>query len=162
VKATPGQHLNLTAVPAPTDAAAADYYPGVYWYSMLRIPGKSEFPGTGSSGNGIQPVMKDQHYWIDTLKKSCQSCDALGSKGIRTFQPEWEPSEKSTQASIQAWTRRLEAGQARTNMAVTLNRFGAQKALAVFADWTDRIAAGELPFAKPERPQGVERNVVIS
>src|SRR2546428_2215834 len=162
VKGTPGQHVNLTALPAPTPAAAAEYYPGVYWYSMMRIPDKSEFPGTGPSGNGIQPVMKDQHYWIDTLKNSCQSCHALGSKGIRTFQPEWGPSEKSIQASTKAWTRRLEAGQARTNMAVTLNRFGAQKALALFADWTDRIAAGELPFAKPERPQGIERNVVIS
>jgi hypothetical protein len=162
VKATPGQHLNLGAVPAPTAATAAEYYPGVYWYSMMRIPAKSEFPGTGASGNGIQPVMKNQHYWIDTLKNSCQSCHALGSKGIRTFQSEWGPSEKSSAASIQAWTRRLEAGQARTNMSVSLNRFGAQKALALFADWTDRIAAGELPFAKPERPQGVERNVVIS
>src|SRR5438132_8672874 len=67
-KATPGQHVNLTAVPAPTAAAAAEYYPGVYWYSMMRIPAKSEFPGTGASGNGIQAVMKNQHYWIDTLK----------------------------------------------------------------------------------------------
>jgi hypothetical protein len=162
VKATPGQHLNLTAMQAPTAAAAAEYYPGMYWYSMMRIPAKSEFPGTGSSGNGIEPVMKDQHYWIDTLKNSCQSCHALGSKGIRSFQPEWGPTEKSTQASIQAWTKRLEAGQARTNMSVSLNRFGARKALAVFADWTDRIAAGELPFAKPARPQGVERNAVIT
>ena len=32
----------------------------------------------------------------------------------------------------------------------------------MWADWTDRIAAGELPFAKPERPQGVERNVVLT
>ena len=47
-------------------------------------------------------------------------------------------------------------------MAVTLGRLGPQKALALFADWTDRIAAGELPFAKPERPQGVERNIVLS
>ena len=62
VKATPGQHLNLTAVPAPTPAAAAEYYPGVYWYSMLTIPEKNEFPGTGPNGNGIQPVMKSQHY----------------------------------------------------------------------------------------------------
>jgi hypothetical protein len=162
LKAAPGQQLNLSASQAPTAAAAAEYYPGVYWYSMMRIPAKSEFPGTGSSGNGIQPVMKDQHYWIDTLKNSCQSCHALGSKGIRTFQPEWGPSEKSTQASIQAWSRRLESGQARSNMSVTLNRFGAQRALSLFADWTDRIAAGELPFAKPERPQGIERNVVIS
>jgi len=32
----------------------------------------------------------------------------------------------------------------------------------LFGDWTDRIAAGELPFAKPERPQGIERNVVLT
>ncbi len=44
----------------------------------------------------------------------------------------------------------------------TLNQLGSKKALALFADWTDRIAAGELPSAKPQRPQGVERNVVIS
>src|SRR2546427_816657 len=31
----------------------------------------------------------------------------------------------------------------------------------MFADWTDRIAAGELPPVPP-RPQGVERNVVIT
>jgi hypothetical protein len=31
-----------------------------------------------------------------------------------------------------------------------------------FGDWTDRIAKGELPRTKPPRPQGIERNVVIS
>src|SRR6202521_5176980 len=77
VKTERGKHLNLSAVPAPTAAAAAEYYPGVYWYSMLQIPEKSEFPGTGTSGNGIQPVMKTQHYWIDTIKNSCPSCHAL-------------------------------------------------------------------------------------
>ena len=29
-------------------------------------------------------------------------------------------------------------------------------------DWTDRVAKGELPKAKPPRPQGVERNIVIT
>ena len=32
----------------------------------------------------------------------------------------------------------------------------------MFADWTDRIAAGEVPATAPRRPQGVERNVVIT
>ena len=139
MKGTPGQHLNLTATPAPTPAAAADYYPGVYWYSMMRIPAAGEFPGTGASGNGINQVMKNQHYWIDTLKNSCQSCHALGSKGVRTFQAEWKPSTNSLQAGVQAWTKRLEAGQARSNMATTLNRLGAQKALSLFADCNARI-----------------------
>jgi len=91
VKTTPGQHLNLTATVAPTAAAAADYYPGMYWYSMMKMPAASEFPGTGPNGNGITALMKDQHYWIDTVKNSCQSCHALGSKGVRTFQGEWAP-----------------------------------------------------------------------
>ena len=83
VKSAPGARLDLTAVPAPDAAAAAEYYPGVYWYSLLTIPDASQFPGTGPSGNGIQEVMKTQHYWIDSVKNSCQSCHALGSKGMR-------------------------------------------------------------------------------
>ena len=42
-----------------------------------------------------------------------------------------------------------------------LNRLGRQRALEVFADWTRRITDGEVPPAPP-RPQGVERNVVIT
>ena len=158
VKSQIGKQLNLTATLAPNAAAAAEYYPGMYWYSLLQIPGKNEFPGTGPNGNGIRDVMKTQHYWIDTVKNSCQSCHALGSKGMRTLPEEWGTAA----GSIEAWTRRVQAGQARANMALTLGQFGPQKALSLFADWTDRIAAGELPTAKPLRPQGVERNVVIS
>ena len=31
-----------------------------------------------------------------------------------------------------------------------------------FAEWTDRIAKGALPDSKPIRPQGVERNIVVT
>ena len=53
VTSTPGKMLDLTAVPAPNAAAAAEYYPAIYWYSMLKVPDKSEFPGTGPQGNGM-------------------------------------------------------------------------------------------------------------
>src|SRR5947209_20523793 len=53
VDAQPGQQLDLTAVVAPSLAAAAQYYPAAYWYSMLRIPDQNLFPGTGDKGNGI-------------------------------------------------------------------------------------------------------------
>src|SRR5215467_4978356 len=43
VSTTPGKIVNLTAVPAPDDKAAAQYYPAIYWYSMLKIPDASEF-----------------------------------------------------------------------------------------------------------------------
>jgi hypothetical protein len=36
--ASPGQRLAITAVVAPNEAAAAHYYPAIYWYSMLAIP----------------------------------------------------------------------------------------------------------------------------
>src|SRR5579883_2105042 len=154
--ASPGKLLNITAVPAPNEAAAAEYYPGVYWYSLIKIPEKSEFPGTGS--NSIGELMKTQHSWIDALKNSCQSCHALGSMGIRRI-PKFHQGNDD---SVTAWARRTQAGQAMTNMALTLSRMGADRAFKMFADWTDRVAAGELPFAKPSRPQGLERNVVIT
>ena len=159
VESSPGKLLNLTAVEAPSAAAAAEYYPGVYWYSMLKIPDESQFPGTGQKGNGISEAMKMQHYWIDTIKNSCQSCHGLGTHGVRTVP---QQIAKESKDSAEAWARRTQSGQAMSNMAVSLGRLGPDKAYELFADWTDRIAAGELPFAKPERPQGVERNVVIT
>jgi len=38
VDGEPGKLLNLRAIPAPSAAAAAQYYPAIYWYSMLKIP----------------------------------------------------------------------------------------------------------------------------
>jgi len=72
VQSVPGKLVNLTAVPARSAAAAAEYYPGVYWYALLKIPAAGEFPGTGTNGNAIGEVIKTQHAWIDTLKNSCQ------------------------------------------------------------------------------------------
>jgi len=64
--------------------------------------------------------------------------------------------------STEAWGRRIASGQAMTNMINVTSRLGTERALSLWADWTDRIAAGEVPFAQPQRPQGVERNVVIT
>src|ERR1700741_58658 len=49
--AEPGKRLNLKARAAPSEKQAAEYYPGMYWYSMLNIPGRDQFPGTGEEGN---------------------------------------------------------------------------------------------------------------
>src|SRR5690349_2347783 len=155
VQSAPGSTLNLAAVAAPNEAAAAEYYPGMYWYSLLHIPPAGDFPGTGEKGNGIPAVMKTQAFWIDTVKNSCQSCHALGSHGVRTVPKEFGHG-------LAAWARRTQSGQAMSNMALTLGRLGPEKGLQLFGDWTDRIAAGELPASKPPRPQGLERNVVIS
>jgi len=158
VQAMPGKIVNLTAVVAPSLRAAAEYYPANYWYSLVRVPDKSEFPGTGPKGNGISQNMKSQGQWLRLMKTdSCWSCHQLGNKATR----EIPKSLGSFDSSALAWGRRTMSGQAGGAMTNGLAQLGRDRALAMFADWTDRIAAGELPPA-PRRPQGVERNVVIA
>jgi len=157
--ATPGKNIDLKAKAAPTAAAAAEYYPGMYWYSMLKIPPASEFPGSDKSPTGMPASMKSQEVWIDSIKNSCQSCHALGSQNIRSPHVKELGQFKNSE---DMWERRVQSGQAMNNMALTLGRLGPPRAYKMFADWTDRIAAGELPFEKPERPKGVERNIVIT
>jgi hypothetical protein len=159
VQTAPGKLLNLQAVVATKAATAADYYPAIYWYSMLKIPAKSEFPGTGPDGNGMAADMKSQADWLASVKSlGCMSCHALGTIGTRTIPKELGEFKSSTEA----WQRRIQSGQAMTPMNNVVGRLGPQRSLALWADWTDRIAAGELPFAKPERPQGIERNIVLT
>ena len=67
-KTKPGVNLNLTAVMAPSPGAAAEYYPAGYWFSLVDVPAKSEFPGTGPEGNGISPDMKTQANFIRRVK----------------------------------------------------------------------------------------------
>jgi hypothetical protein len=75
-KGAPGKQLNLTAVQAPTAKAAADYYPALYWLALLKVPPKSDFPGTGATGNGIAPSMKSQGEWIRNVVNTdgCTGC----------------------------------------------------------------------------------------
>ena len=44
VQATPGKILNLQAVLAPNAAAAAEYYPAIYWYADAQDPGQERVP----------------------------------------------------------------------------------------------------------------------
>jgi hypothetical protein len=158
VRTAPGKLLNLTAMEAPSAAAAAEYYPPIYWYSMLKIPAKWEFPGTGPKGNRIDPGIRTQAQWLNTVKTNgCMSCHALGTQGTRTI-----PKDFAHMKSTEAWARRITSGQAMTQMINATNRIGFERGIGLWADWTDRIATGELPFARPERPQGIERNVMLT
>jgi hypothetical protein len=155
VQSVPGRNLNLTAVPSPNPRAAAQYYPANYWYSLIQPPAKSEFPGTGAKGNGIGEGMKSQAEWINEMR--CGACHQIGSKATREF----PASLGKFDSSADAWNRRLKSGQMGSIMDGTMTRFGRERGLAMYADWTDRIAGGEVPEAPP-RPQGIERNVVVT
>jgi hypothetical protein len=163
VQATPGNLVNLTATPAPSPRAAAEYYPATYWYSLLRVPDKREFPGTGRHGNGISETIKSQAQWLELVKTdNCWSCHQLGNKATREIpQPLKNGSLGNFDSPAAAWGRRIQSGQAGGSMTGGLARLGPERALAMFSDWTNRIAAGELPPVPP-RPQGLERNIVIT
>ena len=64
VESEPGKQVDLKPGIASDKKTAAQIYPGNYWYALLKVPAPSEFPGTGPSGNGISPNIKNQGMWI--------------------------------------------------------------------------------------------------
>ncbi|MEX2154397.1 MAG: carboxypeptidase-like regulatory domain-containing protein [Gemmatimonadaceae bacterium] len=156
-RTTPGRTLNLAAVKAPNARAAADYYPAGYWYSLMKIPDKSEFPITSMMGNRQVSVVSQAHLLRQLKSGNCTACHQLGIKATR----EIPAAIGHFPNSVAAWDRRIQSGQAGGGMSASLSQLGRERMLAMFADWTDRIAAGEAPPA-PRRPQGIERNVVIT
>ena len=81
----------------------------------------------------------------------------MGNKATR----EIEPGLGTFDSPSVAWERRMMSGQVGPQMIDRLNKLGHDRGLTMFADWSKRIAAGEVPPAPP-RPQGIERNVVIT
>ena len=158
VNAAPGTTLDLDAVVAPDAAAAAEYYPAGYWFSLLEVPSADMFPGTGPTGNGISPSIEHQADYIRLITSGgCVVCHQLGNKATREIPAMFNGFD----TSAAAWSRRIQSGQAGGFMTRTWTGMGLEHTSKMFGDWTDRIAAGELPPV-PERPQGVERNVVIT
>jgi len=151
--AKPGQHLTIAATPAPNEAAAAHYYPAIYWYSMLKIPAADQFGGKSSI-----PARLTQIAWISAMKNTgCIGCHQLGQQSTRTI-----AAALGTCASgADAGRRRVQSGQSGQQMLGQLTGLG-DMSFANYGDWIDRVAKGELPFAKPPRPQGVERNIVVT
>jgi len=162
VKSPRGRLLNLNAVVAPSAAAAAEYYPAIYWFSMLKIPDKRLFPGTGPDGNGIPVAFKSQEQWLNVVQlNGCGNCHQLGDKATREIPAALDVAKSS---SVDAWTRRLQSGPGGGTMVRTIGTLNTNDGghLRRLAEWTDRIRAGELPVSTPARPHGMERNLVVT
>lgn len=155
VSGTPGDTVNLLASTARTPQEAAKVYPANYWASLLQPPGPDEFPGTGRQGNGIGTEMVTRSHWLSTMK-SCQRCHQIGTPLTRTV-----PDRDHFPSSAAAWDDRVQRSQRGREMNAFMTRFGRERGLRMYADWSDRIAAGEVPEAPP-RPKGIERNIVIT
>ena len=149
VDAPLGHRLDLAVTAAPSAAEAAKIYPAVYWYALMRIPEAAETAKLLGGRNGYLMWMKSM---------GCIGCHQLGDLGTRTI-----PKNLGTfKSSEDAWLRRLESGQAREPMIDTVQGALSGIPIRFLAEWTDRIAAGELPRSTPERPRGIERNLVAT
>src|SRR5437867_5442896 len=115
---------------------------------------------TDDQGNAVGAGMLTQNHWINSLKSGCNFCHQLGNRLTRTLDDVYKV-EVNMKTPFEAWDRRLHGGVRGDAMYSTLNTMGHDASLKVFADWTDRIAKGEVPPA-PERPKGPERNVVVT
>jgi hypothetical protein len=152
--AKPGATIDLPVESAAYPKQAAQVYPANYWYSLLNVPTADEFPGTGPEGNGINPQMRHQAWFVDRLKDGCQLCHQMGNLATRAI-----PNPNDYDSTRHAWDERLKTGNG--SMTVPTARLGRERALEIFADWTDRINAGEVPESPP-RPSGIERNLVLT
>jgi hypothetical protein len=150
----PGKTVSIAAKVAPDAATAAKVYPAIYWYSMLKIPGADQFGGKSEIPDKIK-----QTDWLNLMKNNgCVGCHQLGQASTRTVPSAFGKFESGTEA----WQRRTQAGQAGESMTNILAGELGGAGYHYFGDWTDRIAKGELPKAKPQRPQGDERNIVVT
>jgi hypothetical protein len=152
LRAKPGQPLDIKAVPAPNETEAAHYYPAIYWYSMMKIPGADQF-----GGKSTIPDKLTQVDWLKQMKNiGCIGCHQIGQEATRTIPAAFG------KAGEEGWMRRVQSGQSGEQMTNQLaGNFGGAP-FKYLGEWTDRVAKGELPKAKPPRPQGVERNVVVT
>lgn len=120
---------------------------------MLTLPRPEDF-----GGKGRIPANVTQREWMSSMKNiACVGCHQLGQESTRTLPAAFSHFKSSEEA----WTRRLMSGQSGQQM---INQAGNRLEGApfqYFADWTERIAKDELPFAKPRRPEGAERNNVV-
>jgi len=154
MRAKPGQRLDHRAVPAPSAAAAAHYYPAIYWYTMMKIPPAKDFGGTTDIPKNIT-----QGRWLKQMNNvDCIGCHQLGQESTRTIPAQFGQFD----SGADAWTRRVQAGQAGHMMIGRIaKQFGGAPS-KYFGEWTDSIAKGALPKHKPPRPKGVERNIVVT
>ena len=139
VEARPGQQLHLTAMATADAAATAQVYPANYWLSLAAIP----------------DGRLDRQQVVSTVK-ACMACHQIGDESTRRI-----PHSLDTfDSHLDAWDRRVQSGQWGSRMSGEYMRLGLQRSL--FSDWTQLVAAGEVPRQVPPRPTGVARNAVIT
>ena len=164
VKGRPGDtNLELKVQSAKDAREAAKVYPADYWLSLLEPPAASNFPGTGGAangGNGFLPSMLSQDDWMHRFKRDCNFCHQLGNQLTRTL-THMDFAKLGFKSHEDAWLYRTSLGVRGTSMAAAFLQFGGEGMAKTMANWTRTVESGAVP-PTPPRPQGIERNVVVT
>src|SRR6185295_1176747 len=72
---------NLAAVPAPDERSAAQYYPAIYWYAMMKLPPAQDFGGASDIPKEITRETGCQRMG----NVDCVGCHQLGQESTRTI-----------------------------------------------------------------------------
>ncbi len=112
---------------------------------MMKIPPAKDFGGSTDIPKNIT-----RETWLQRMNNvDCVGCHQLGQESTRTI-----PAQLGKfKSGADAWIRRIASGQSGEMMT---NRIAGQLGgvpYKYFGDWTDRVAKGELPKHKPQRPQ---------
>lgn len=159
VATKPGDALKLGVRNAASKAEAAEIYPASYWAALLKPPAK----GSWQPPAGISTTVDSQHFAIRAMK-TCHVCHQIGNKTTR------EPADHSPegwQAAMRQYRDPVDPvmgtlGEAYASVMTQVMEMLGERGLQIHADWGRRIAAGETPHAAPQRPEGTERNAVIT
>ncbi len=101
---------------------------------------------TSSAARATFRPMSRPADWLNLMKNNgCVGCHQLGQAATRTIPKAFGDFKTGEDA----WIRRTQSGQAGELMVNILAGQLGGAPYKYFGDWTDRIAKGELPFAKP-------------
>jgi hypothetical protein len=150
VRIAPGATLNLKAVAAPSPAAAAQYYPAIYWYSMLKIPAK-DFGGSTNI-----PKEVTQEIWRRRMNNTDRvGCHTLGRNRRARSPPRSVNSSRARKpgrAASPPAHRLVHDRTARSSSAACRS--------STTAEWTTTASRRRVAQAKP-RARRASSNVVV-
>ena len=121
-----------------------EYYPADLLVLDAQGPGEERVPRHRTDGQRHRPrTSRPRREWL------------RHGQVRRLLRPAISSATRHTRRSRRSWATFAiagggvgaphQSGQAGPQMANAIGRLGADRALKLFADWTDRIAAGELP-----------------
>ena len=156
VKSEPGKQLNLTAVDRAERSGGRAVLPGDLLVLDDEDPRAPSVFGSKDAARKRQAHRLSERHEEQRLRRLPSARPALDA-----HDSEVPPRRREEPRGSMGPPHPVRARRARTWSIQAAGQLGGVP-FKYLGDWTERVAKGELPDAKPTRPQGVERNIVVT